>query len=295
MKLFLTSLAADTGAVTEAAEKASAESFSWNTAWATISDFFIRFAGKLIACVIIFFVGRLIIKFIKKRLENSKKLSKADPNVRRFTITAVKVTLNIIMIVSIISVLGIPIASIVAVIGAAGAAIALALQGTLGNFASGVLLLILRPFRSGDFIEAGGYSGTVVEIGLFSTTVLTTDNRRVIIPNSSLTGATIVNYSSEKTRRVDMTVSVAYGTDIEKVKEVILDFAKTEPTVLKDPAPFVRMTDMKDSAIVFTVRLWVNNADYWKTRFDLSESIYNRFAEKGIHIPFNQLDIHVKK
>ena len=199
------------------------------------------------------------------------------------------------IIISVVGILGIPMASVITVLGAAGAAIALALQGTLGNLASGIMIVVLRPFRVGDFIEYSGNLGTVLEIGLFATTVVTIDNRHVIIPNSALTSSTIINYSSEENRRVDMVISAAHGTDIEKVKEVILNYARHEKLILKDPAPFVRMTDMTERSINFTVRMWVKNADYWDARFNLSENIYNEFAKHGIQIPFNQLDIHLKK
>lgn len=281
--------------IVEAAnETVHGSSWDWNVVWASVADKFVNIAGRLLACAIILIVGHFIIKFVTKKLLTSKKMEKLEPGVRGFLRTFIKVLLYTLLIVSVIGVLGVPMASVVAVLGAAGAAVALALQGTLGNLASGIMLVVLRPFRVGDFIEHGGNMGTVLEIGLFATTMVTIDNRHVVIPNSALTTSTIINYSSEQTRRVDMVVSAAYGSDVEKVKNVILDYAKRDEKILSDPAPFVRMTDMNDSAIAFTVRMWVKSADYWDVRFNLSENIYDEFNKNGIKIPFKQLDVHVK-
>lgn len=282
--------------IVEAADKTvEGSSWDWSVVWTTVTEKFISIAGRLLICAVILVAGHFIIKFVTKKLLNSKKMEKLDPGVRGFLRTFIKVLLNAILIISVIGVLGIPMASVVAVLGAAGAAIALALQGTLGNLASGIMIVILRPFRIGDFIEVGGNLGTVLEIGLFATTIVTIDNRHVIVPNSTITTSTIINYSSEEKRRVDMTVSAAYGSDVEKVKSVILDYAKRDSLILDDPAPFVRMTDMTDSSLEFTVRMWVKSKDYWDVRFNLSENIYGEFNKNGIRIPFKQLDIHVKK
>ena len=267
----------------------------WSSLWTAIASKFISIAGRLLLCAVILVAGYFIVKLVTKKILASPKMEKLDPGVRSFLRTFIKVVLNAVIIISVVGILGIPMASVITVLGAAGAAIALALQGTLGNLASGIMIVVLRPFRVGDFIEYSGNLGTVLEIGLFATTVVTIDNRHVIIPNSALTSSTIINYSSEENRRVDMVISAAHGTDIEKVKEVILNYARHEKLILKDPAPFVRMTDMTERSINFTVRMWVKNADYWDARFNLSENIYNEFAKHGIQIPFNQLDIHLKK
>ena len=262
--------------------------------WATISDKAISIALRLLACIIILIVGHFIIKLIKKRLLKSKALSKLDASAASFIRAAVKVLLTVVLGVTVVAILGIPMASVIAVLGSAGAAIALALQGTLGNLASGIMIVVLRPFRAGDLIEVGGNLGTVLEVGLFSTRVRTPDNKHVVMPNSTLTSSTIINYSSEELRRVDMVASAAYGTDIDRVKEVILAYTENDAQILKDPAPTVRMKDMNTSSIDFTVRVWVKNKDYWDVRFNLSENIYNEFKKNGIEIPFNQLDVHVK-
>ena len=267
--------------IVEAADKTvEGSSWDWSVIWTNIADKVISIAGRLLICVVILIVGHFIIKFVTKKILNSKKMAKLDPGVRGFLRTFIKVLLNTILIVSVVGILGIPMASVIAV---------------LGNLASGIMLVVLRPFRTGDFIEVGGNLGTVLEIGLFATTVVTIDNRHVIIPNSTLTTSTIINYSSEENRSVDMTVTTAYGTDIEKVKEVILDYAKRDSLILDDPEPFVRMTNLNESSIEFTVRMWVKGKDYWDVRFNLSENIYKEFAANNIRIPAKQLDIHVKK
>ena len=288
---FVFALDAD-AVVDTATETIKGSSWNWSDVWKSVSDKLVSIAGRLLACVLILIIGHLIIKVITKKILNSKKMDKLDPGVRGFLRTFIKVLLNVILIVSVVGVLGIPMASVIAVLGAAGAAIALALQGTLGNLASGIMLVVLRPFRVGDFIEVGGNLGTVLEIGLFATTILTIDNRHVIVPNSTMTTSTLINYSSEELRRVDMVVHTAYGTDMEKAKQVILDYAKEDKYILDDPAPFVRMTDMGDS-MEYTVRMWVKSADYWDARFNLSENICKKFAENGIAVPHHQIDLHV--
>lgn len=284
-----------TEAVTEAAGGSAAQTpFDWNAVWASLSEKFISLAMRLGGAIIILIAGHFLIKFITKKLITEKRMKKLEPGTVGFIRTLVKVVLNALLIVTAVAVLGVPMASVIAVLGAAGAAVALALQGTLGNLASGIMLIVHRPFRHGDFIEVNGNLGTVLEIGLFSTKIRTVDNKHVIIPNGTLTNSTIINYSSEELRRVDMVVSAAYGTDIEKVKQVILKYAEGDAQILKDPAPVVRMKDMSTSSIDFTVRVWVENKDYWDVRFNLSENIYTEFFKNGIEIPFNQLDVHVK-
>ena len=290
--LFALEASVEDQVVDTAAKTVEGSSWNWGEVWSAVSEKLVAVAGRLLACILILIIGHFVIKFVTKKILNSKKMDKLDPGVRGFLRTFIKVLLNVILIVSVVGVLGIPMASVIAVLGAAGAAIALALQGTLGNLASGIMLVVLRPFRVGDFIEVGGNLGTVLEIGLFATTILTIDNRHVIVPNSTMTTSTLINDSSEELRRVDMVVHTAYGTDMEKAKQVILDYAKEDKYILDDPAPFVRMTDMGDS-MEYTVRMWVKSADYWDARFNLSENICKKFAENGIAVPHHQIDLHV--
>jgi small conductance mechanosensitive channel len=185
-------------------------------------------------------------------------------------------------------------ASVVAVLASAGAAVALALQGTLSNFAAGIMLLIFKPIHVGNYVEAAGTAGTVTDLGLFSTTLTTPDNKVVIIPNGQVINGVITNYSLKDTRRVDVTFGVAYGTDTEKVKATILRIVDAHEKVHKDPAPFIRLTEMADSSLNFTVRVWANSGDYWGVKFDLHEAIVAELTRDGIEIPFPQMDVHIK-
>jgi len=189
--------------------------------------------------------------------------------------------------------LGIQTTSFIAILGAAGLAVGLALQGSLANFAAGFLMIIFRPFRVGDFIEGAGVAGVVESIQIFTTTLRTGDNKTIIIPNAKLSGDNIINYSAKETRRVDMTVGVAYDADLSKVKHVLNDIIAKESRIHADPAPQVAVAELADSSVNFVVRVWTNTADYWGVKFDITETIKNRFDEEGIGIPFPQRDIHI--
>ena len=192
-------------------------------------------------------------------------------------------------------IIGIPSASFIALLGTAGVAIGLALQGAFSNFAGGVMILIFRPFKVGDYIDASGLSGTVNDISIFYTVLKTPDNKHITIPNGTLMNSSVTNYSAEETRRLDIDFSVSYDSDIEKVKSLILEKANSHSAVLQDPVPFCRLTSQSDSALVFTLRVWCNSGDYWDAKFDLNESIKKAFDENGIVIPYQQLDVHLDK
>lgn len=262
--------------------------------WTNFVSGCIDIAWKLLAAVLVLIIGSFLIRFVMKHFLTNKKSEKLDPTVRHYVRTFVKAGLNVLMVVIVIGILGVPMASVVTVIAAAGAAIALALQGSLSNLASGIMLLIFHPFKIGQYIEADGQGGTVEEIGLFYTSLITPDHKHVVIPNGTLTSSVITNFSAEKMRRVDIVYNVAYGTDIDTVKALILDQALAHEKVAKDPAPFIRMTEMADSSINFTLRVWCDNADFWSVKFDLTEGIYKEFGKAGIEIPFPQMDVHVK-
>ncbi len=253
------------------------------------------FGGKLIAAILVLVIGSLIIKLVKKVLRKRKLGKHEDPTVHRFLVNLIGIALNVLLIVTVVAILGIPTASVVAVIASAGVAIGLALQGSLSNLAGGIMILIFRPFKLDDFIEAGSFSGTVSDVGIFYTTLKTPDNKSVTIPNGSLMNDKVVNYSVHDTRRVDFTFSVAYGTDIEKVKTILLEEAGKHEKTLKDPAPFCRLTKQNTSSLDFVLRVWVNSSDYWAVNFDVLEAINERFKAEGIQIPFNQLDVNIKK
>jgi small conductance mechanosensitive channel len=250
-------------------------------------------AWKIITCILVLIIGNIVIKFLCKRIENSKADKKLSDDARGYVNALIKSIMYVIMIIVIVSIIGIPMASVIAVLASAGAAIALALQGTLANFAAGIMLMVFKPIHVGNYIEAAGTAGTVSDMGLFSTTLTTPDNKTVFIPNGQIIGGVITNYSLKDTRRVDVTFGVAYGTDAEAVKETVMAIANAHEKVLKDPAPFLRMTEMADSSLNFTVRVWVNSADYWGVKFDLNESIVAALEQNNITIPFPQVDVHI--
>lgn len=260
----------------------------------SLVDGCVALAWKLVGALIVFLIGNLIIRFVIKRIKDGKLSNKLDPMVHSFITSMAKIGLYLILSVIVVAILGVETASIIAVIASAGAAIALGLQGSLSHLAGGVMLLIFRPFKIGDFVEVCGYSGTVSEVGIFYTELTTTDNRVCVIPNGTLISSSIVNYSVKDTRRVDMVFDVAYGTDVALAKQIILDEVAKVEAVLGEPAPFIRMTEMAGSSLKITLRVWCNSADYWGVKFDLNEAINKTFAERGIEIPFQQIDVHVK-
>ena len=264
------------------------------TIWSTISSIFAEYALKIVSSVLILILGSMLIRFIVKRIGDGKWLNKLDSRNRQYIRTTLKIFLNAMLIMVIVAILGIPVSSILTVLAAAGATIALALQGSLANVASGIVLLVTRPFRIDDFIQVGDKGGRVTDQGLFYTTIRTIENLDISIPNSQLTSAVITNTSAQGTRRTNLTLSVAYGTDPAKVRELILGYAANHPKILKDPAPFCAMSAMSQSSIDFTVRFWMNKDDYWDTWFEMQEDLYNLLNENGIQIPFNQLDVHIK-
>ena len=248
---------------------------------------------NLIAAIVIFVVGRIVARVLKDVLIKAMEKSKVDPVLISFAGNLGYSVLMVFVILAALARLGIQTTSFVAIIGAAGLAIGLALQGSLSNFAAGVLMLIFRPFKLGDFVEAGGISGIVKEIHIFTTTFKTPDNKRVIVPNSKVMGDNITNYSAEGTRRVDLVASISYADDIDKAKEALMDEVKKDARVLADPAPVVAVVKMADSSIDLVVRPWTNVADYWGVYFDLTENMKKRIEAEGMSIPFPQRDVHI--
>lgn len=267
---------------------------TWEELKNKLLGFLTDFGGRLIVALIVLFLGFWLVRALVRLLSRSK-LMKKDPTVTKFFSGALRISLNTLVVVTVIGILGVPMSSVIAVIASAGVAIGLALQGALSNFAGGIMILLFRPFRIGDFVDAGGFSGTVGEIGIFYTVLTTPDNRIVTIPNGTITGASVVNYSVNSTRRVDLTVSVAYGSDISRVQALLLDEAAKNPAAQTDPAPFVRLSKQNDSSLDFTVRVWAKKEDYWTVYYDLLEAIQNRLVAEGIEIPFPQLDVHLRE
>lgn len=248
---------------------------------------------KLIAVIIMIIVGMKAIKWLKKWIRTSPKLDKIDSSLRSFAVSFLSVVLYAILFITTLMILGVPATSFVAVLTTCAAAIGLALQGSLSNFAGGIMILLFKPFKVGDYIEAAGESGVVSEISVVYTELLTLDNKRITIPNGTLTNSVIENYSSEELRRVDLTFNTSYKCDVETVKAVISKVIENNPMALKKPEPFVRLSAHNESALTYTVRIWCKNADYWDVNFDTIESVKKAFDENGIEIPYNQIDVHI--
>lgn len=231
----------------------------------------------------------LLIKFLKK----NRHFNKIDEGAKGFLLSCISIILKVVLVLTVAANLGVPMTNIVAILGSCGLAIGLALQGSLSNFAGGLMILVFRPFRVGDYIESAGKEGTVKSVSLLYTTVTTTDNKDIIMPNGALTNAVITNFSAEESRRVDLEFAVAYDSDAERVKQVLLLLADKHEQVLKDPAPFARMTKHDQSALIFTLRVWTKKEDYWTVKFDLLEQVKAAFDKLEIQIPFPQMDVHI--
>jgi len=251
------------------------------------------FGINLVAALAIFVIGRWVAKLVNRVLVKGLNRAEVEPILVRFVGNIVNVVLTIFVVLAAISQLGVQTTSLIAVLGAAGLAVGLALQGSLANFAAGVLIIVFRPYKSGDYIEAGGVAGTVDEVQIFTTVLNTPDNRRVIVPNGQIMSGVITNYSSHPIRRLDLTASVSYDADTDHVRRVLTGILDADERVLSEPAYNVRMMTHGESSIDWIVRPWVNTADYWETCWDLTERIKRRFDEEGIAIPFPQRDVHV--
>lgn len=266
--------------------------------WETILNYLIQLATtwgiKLLGAIIVLVVGLKVIGGIKKFINKSPKLDKVDPGVRSFLSSFASIGLYILLVIVIAGMIGIPATSFITILASCGVAIGLALQGSLSNFAGGLMILIFKPFKVGDYVEVCGESGTVAEISVVYTVLLTIDNKRITIPNGTLTNSVIENYSAESLRRVDLTVNTAYSCDIEQVKAVVTKLAQEHPLALAEPAPQVRVKEHGSSSLTYVVRVWCKTEDYWDLYFDLTEGIKKAFDANDIEIPYPQMDVHVK-
>ena len=265
----------------------------WQAVWTSLMEIGTTWGLRLLGALIVLVIALRIIRRIKKWLRKSPKLDKMDPGIRSFLSSFVSIGLYILLVIMMAGMLGIPATSLITILASCGVAIGLALQGALSNFAGGLMILLFRPFKVGDYIEASGEAGTVAEITVVYTVLLTPDNKRITIPNGSLTNAVIENYSAEDLRRVDLTVNTAYSCDLEQVKAIVTKLAEEHPLALAEPAPQVRVSAHGDSSLTYVVRVWCKNADYWTVFFDMTENIKKAFDENGIAIPFPQMDVHV--
>lgn len=248
---------------------------------------------NIVTALVIFYIGRFVARLLVRGLRRILQRRQVDPTLETFVCNLANMTLLVFVIIAAISALGIQTASFIAVLGAAGLAVGLALQGSLSNFAAGVLIVLFRPYKVGDWVEAAGISGSVEELQILTTVLKTGDNKRVIVPNSQIMDAIITNYSANDTRRIDMVVGVGYGDDLDKVRSVIQELIAAESRILAEPAPQIAVSELADSSVNFVVRPWVATSDYWAVRFELTEAIKKRFDEEGISIPFPQRDVHV--
>ena len=250
---------------------------------------------KIIIALIILLISFKIIKVVCRKIEKSGEKKNADKTLMKTAAYAVGIVLRVVVVVCLIGYLGIDTSAITALIASFGVCVGLAVNGTLSNLAGGVLILVTRPFKVDDFIEAQGISGKVADIHITNTKIITGDNKVIYVPNGSLANGNIVNYSEKDTRRADFEFSIAYSADCEKAKAIISEILDKHELVLKDPAPFVRMSEHGNSAIKIVARAWTNSADYWTVYFDVLESVKAEFDKNGIEIPFDQVDVHIKQ
>lgn len=250
---------------------------------------------KIIYAIIIYIIGKYFIKLLLRLRSKSRLTKKVDKSVSSFLDSFIKISLHVVLFMTIASILGIPLTSFVTLLGSAGVAIGLALQGGLSNIAGGIIILIFKPFKVGDFIDTHTDSGTVRTISLFYTTLVTPDNKVISIPNGNLANQPLVNYSQEGIRRLDINMDVSYNNDVELVKKTLTNILNKEKRLIKDQDIFVRLTDYKDSSMQYTIRVWVNSSDFWNVKFDLLEKIKYEFDKENISIPYNQLDVHIEK
>jgi small conductance mechanosensitive channel len=251
------------------------------------------YAPKLLLALVTLLIGLWVIKGISSALRKFMDKKAMDDTLKPFIIGMLSILLKIMLVISVIGMIGVQMTSFIAILGAAGLAVGMALSGTLQNFAGGVMILIFKPFKVGDVLEAQGYTGVVKEIQLFNTILLSPDNKTIIIPNGGLSTGSMINYSTQSTRRVDMSFGIGYSDDIDKAKGILSDLLTNHPKVLKDPAHFIAVSELADSSVNFVVRAWVNSADYWEVFFYMQETVKKEFDNNNIGIPYPQRDIHV--
>mgnify|MGYP003290524504 CR=1 FL=1 len=253
----------------------------------------IDLGGRILAALIIFIIGKFLINWANKLFATMLQKRKVDASIQSFLKSIVNITLLVLLFLVVIGKLGIELTSFAALLASVGVAVGMALSGNLSNFAGGVIILVFRPYKVGDYIEAStGASGTVTDIQIFHTVLTTPDNKVIFAPNGAMSGAVVTNYSRKDTRRLDFTFGVEYGTDFNQAKAIILEIINKDNRIMKDPAPFIELGALADSSVNITVRVWVNASDYWAVNFDMNKNVYATFNEKGISFPFPQLTVH---
>jgi len=263
--------------------------------WQKFYDAIVTFGPRLIGALITLIIGWWIINIILNVLRKKFEKRNMEPSLRGFLNSMIGILLKIMLLISVVGMLGVAMTSFIAVLGAAGLAIGMALSGTLQNFAGGVMLLLFKPFKTGDYITAQGHSGTVNEIQIFNTILKTPDNVTIIIPNGGLATNSMVNYSTEKRRRVDFLFGIGYGDDVDKAKAVLRKLIDDDKRILQDPEPFIAVKELGDNSVNIVIRAWAEASDYWAIFFDMHEKVYKTFDKEGINIPFPQMDVHMQK
>lgn len=250
---------------------------------------------KILIAIVVLVIGAFVIKWVVKKMKKIFDRAKMDASLKPFMVSLIDALLKILLLISVAGILGVQTSSFVAVLASAGLAIGLAFQGSLSNLAGGVLLLTTKPFSVGNYIEVNGFAGTVQAIKILQTELVTVDNKVIFIPNGSLSNSSIINYSKKDTRRVDLTFGVSYDAKNSEVIAALNDVIEKQPLVLKSPEPFVRMSEQADSAVIYTVRVWVNSPNYWDVYFNIMEETKKTFDERNISIPYPQVDVHMIK
>lgn len=250
-------------------------------------------AGKsILLAAVIFIAGRFLISVINRLVAQMMERRKIDATIQSFLRSFINILLTILLLISVVSALGVNTTSFAALLASAGVAVGMALSGNLQNLAGGLIILLFKPYKVGDYVDAQGVSGTVKEIQIFHTVLVTPDNKIIYVPNGSLSSGSVTNYSLSQLRRVDWTVGVEYGTEIEKVRQTVLDLIKEDGRILTEPAPFIALSALADSSVNITIRVWVKNEDYWGVFFDMNQNIYEVFNREGISFPFPQVTVH---
>ncbi len=258
-----------------------------------LMEYVYSYAPKLLLAIITLWIGFKVIRKMSTLLENAIDKKDIEASLKNFLTSLFNIVLKTLLILSVISIVGVDTTSFVAILASAGFAVGMALQGSLGNFAGGVLILFFKPFKVGDVIEAQGFIGAVNSIQVFNTILKTPDNKTIILPNGPLASSPITNYTLEKTRRVDFTFGIGYGDDIKKARDVIKSIIEADNRILKDPAYMIAVGELADSSVNFTVRVWAKTEDYWSVFFDMTEQVKLKFDENNISIPFPQTDVHI--
>jgi small conductance mechanosensitive channel len=273
------------------------EAFDWTTLPQLLQDkgvdISINFGIKAATALAIFLIGKFLIRLVVGGLHKVMQKQDVDKTLETFICNLVSMALLVVVVIAAIGALGVETTSFIAIFGAAGLAVGLALQGSLSNFASGVLIVLFRPYRVGDWVEAAGISGSVEQVQILTTILKTGDNKQIIVPNSQIMDSIITNYSANDTRRIDMVVGVSYSDDLDKVRSTLQDLVAADDRILKEPAVTIAVSELADSSVNFVVRPWVSTADYWGVKFDLTEAIKKRFDKEDIAFPFPQQDVHL--